>query len=112
MEKPRAEPLLHPEAGGCLFNFYKETIMQNFDIDFEKNHATIWTNAKSEIALGATHAINILAAINGKTVATNEKELKSYIDWFLEQIEGCDEYIQSQIEIEVKEEKNCFFDDE
>lgn len=58
------------------------------------------TSAKTPMAREASDYINSLANANGFTSV----ELNQYVHWFSEQICECDEYIASNISIEISYE--------
>ena len=59
------------------------------------------TSAKTPMAREASDYINSLANANGFTTASTSVELNQYVHWFSEQICECDEYIASNISIEI-----------
>ncbi len=73
----------------------------------------IYLAAKTNIAHEASDYINGLAMSNGFATAMNDDELSQYLSWFEAQIQGCDEYIASNLvieaeEIEIDDEEDLF----
>ena len=62
------------------------------------------TSAKTPMAREASDYINSLANANGFSLATTSVELNQYVHWFIDQIRECDEYIASNIIIEISYE--------
>ena len=63
----------------------------------------IYLAAKTDIAHEVTDYINGLAMSNGFSTAMNDDELSQFLSWFEAQIQGCDEYIASNLVIEAEE---------